>query len=460
MRAAPKRRWFQFNLRTLLGLTATVAIVVGLCVSRWNQAQSQQAFVRDLAGEGLARYDYEVDMEGGLPYEWSYSSESGCQTYLRRWLPKDLYHPVVCVCFWRVDHDKMERHRMLARLRSDLPGLQELTIADDLTTSDVEQIVRVPTLRSLEFQHSNFILSDLSVLARASRLENLEIGLEPRDDGELEPLTRLIRLRRLLIRGTYSSEPSVRLAGPWLAAFPQLVEFDARHIPLDSRAAERLAALPKLQRLSLTWTNMDDSSLAYLGQLTGLEHLDLSGTKITDAGLDHLSRLTNLKELRLNQTKITGLNLSFLAGMKRLEELDLSQTELHSDAMKALCKLPSLHTLHLSLTHIGDAGLLRLGEFRRLKSLDLRDTDVSDHGWSHLTWPPELHSLRLQGTCVTRAALKNLLKCPTLQDLEVEKSQFDAQDVLAFDQARPQGRITLGYPRYTGRRDRLPIGDY
>jgi Leucine-rich repeat (LRR) protein len=403
-----------------------------------------------------------VDMEGGLPYGYqtSWSADSGCQKYLPRWLPKDLYHPVLSVHFWRVDDYKAERHRMLARLRSDLPGLEELTIAGDLTTPDVEQIIRVRTLRSLEFHQNNFEISDLSILARASRLENLAIGLEPRNDDELSPLTRLTKLRRLSIRGPYSDEPSARLAGPWLAAFPQLEEFESLYFPLDSRAAERLAALPRLKRLSLGWTNMDDSALAYLGQLTGLEHLDLSGTQITDAGLDHLSSLTNLKQLRLNQTKITGSNLSFLAGMKHLEELDLSQTELNSDAMNALCQLPSLRELYLSQTHIGDAGLRRLGEFRRLKVLDLRDTDVSDLGWSQLAWPPWLDSLRLQGTCVTQAALTDLLKCPTLQDLEVEESQFDAQDVLVFQQARPAGLITRGYPRYTGRRYPLPIGDY
>lgn len=58
------RRFFRFTLRSMLGLTTVIAVIMGMKV---NQANSQRAAVAwVLKMQGAVVYDYEYDKVGGL----------------------------------------------------------------------------------------------------------------------------------------------------------------------------------------------------------------------------------------------------------------------------------------------------------------------------------------------------------------------------------------------------------
>ncbi|MGI8980066.1 MAG: leucine-rich repeat domain-containing protein [Pirellulaceae bacterium] len=322
MAASPKRHWYQFSLRTLLGLMAAVAVLGGLFSARWNRAQRQAAFVNHLRWSDDAHYDYEVFMDRGptYPVKHSWDDESPYPLFLRQWLSKDFFHSVVCIELWDPSHDAKERLRTLERMRIDLPDLRRLWVYDYATTKDIEQIVRISSLRSLDFTFLDIEGKDISALARATQLEDLSIWTQSLSDDEIRPLMSLTHLSRLSILATQGDQ-SASLAGEWLTSFSRLEDFDAQGLPLDNRAAKHLATLTKLKCLRLEGARVDDAALADLATLTQLEELDLSQTRITDAGLKHLTGLTGLKRLSLNRTAITDLGITHLAGMNRLEAL-------------------------------------------------------------------------------------------------------------------------------------------
>ena len=113
----PRRRWFQYRVRTLLLVTAIVALWLGIYV---NRVQRQRAAVQMIhAAGGQVTYEGEAN---GLLATPPGPKQSGWMT---RILGKDFFCDVIAVTFEGVP----AKDRDLACLK-DLPHLEQLFLFD------------------------------------------------------------------------------------------------------------------------------------------------------------------------------------------------------------------------------------------------------------------------------------------------------------------------------------------
>jgi predicted NACHT family NTPase len=142
------------------------------------------------------------------------------------------------------------------------------------------------------------------------------------------------------------------------------------------RDLEPLSDLVDLQRLDLRGTQVFD--ISPLAGLSNLKILDLSGTDVFD--IAPLAGLSNLQSLDLSGAPVD--DVSALAGLSNLQNLALSWTGVLD--ISPLSHLSSLQSLDLSLTLIVDVS--PLAGLANLRSLDLSGPQLTDVSpLAHLT---------------------------------------------------------------------------
>jgi hypothetical protein len=241
----PKRRWFQFSLRTLLLVTAALAIWLGQVTERVRRqrkaVESLTAIQADIfynanfchddarpLAFSLGQFYYHVTER-----DWQHDDEDEAPRgpkWLQDWIGVDYFRSVIAV-----------------DLRGASPGGE---IAGE-------------------------ILADVSQLRCLEGL-NLD-GVESLTDADLAHLKRLTSLHHLFLKETHITDAGLA----------------------------NLAGLTNLRYLSLAGTKITDAGLSHLQGLARLEVLELSDTGISDAGLKHLRSLKRLKFLYLDGTKVT-----------------------------------------------------------------------------------------------------------------------------------------------------------
>jgi hypothetical protein len=243
--AAPKvnRRWFQFSLRSLLLLTAVLALWLGYITG--NARQQQKAVETLTAMQAEVFYDYDLAAPDDEVFAFSMGAAGKIVTgrywtrytdgephgpkWLRECVGEDYFRSVVAVYF-------------------------ETYQAPQITGEDLRQISALSYLKRLTLDNAQSL-----------------------SDEDFEHLNRLRRLERLYLAET------------------QITDLGMHH----------LSNLTNLQYLSLAKTRITDAGLVCLQGMTHLEMLELSDTGISDAGLKYLRGLTNLKTVYLDGTKVT-----------------------------------------------------------------------------------------------------------------------------------------------------------
>lgn len=279
-----KLRWFQFRLRTLLVITALVALGCGTLGLKWKVQWQRNAFAGKLREELGAQAQFHV--------YWDEVS---------RWSSRP-------------------KHVMF-RIR--FSGVKQIRVSFVRGTLNDEQLARVqPLLGSVEYLdlgHTQVTDHGLKYVGRMTRLTHLELGDTAISDDGTRHFSGLTELKILGLDGTGISGAGI----------------------------EHLSNLTKLEVLSLGATRVGDAALAHLGDLPSVERLCLWHTDVTDSGLTHLARLPRLKTLWLSNTQISDVGIEHLAGLKQLEFLSLEHTGVTDEGVSRLRRaLPNTEILY------------------------------------------------------------------------------------------------------------------
>jgi hypothetical protein len=270
MTAPPKtrRRWLQFSLRSVLILTAVLAVVL---------AWGNRVVTRYNARQRIEELPAKVEIEAG-------------PAWIARWFGTGVgkYFDQVTVI--------------------DLTGCDDSSAPIDIDGRLLPNIGRQAALRKLNLGRMAQVDDRyLAAIAGLGQLEELILDETNVTDDGLRHLSNLRQLRKLSLYAAHRvSDPGLA----HLAALNHLEVLDLSETQAADACGETLAQLGELRRLNLAHTPVGDAVAQRLRGLSQLEYLNLSGTKVTSQGLAHLTELIQLKELYLADTAVddSGLN--------------------------------------------------------------------------------------------------------------------------------------------------------
>lgn len=293
----PRRRWFQFSLRSLLVLVTVFAVWLGLQVNRANRQRRAVEAISAMGGQ--FSYDYQrqpkrpspfpsaaaaLGIADPLPHSYNLKAEPPGPAWLRKLIGA---HYFIAPVRLRINDQRVVDEDGLRYLR-DLSHLEELSLGTF-------------ALRPQDLDH----------LKNLTKLRLLQLGIMLEDDAgqwDFDALSRFRELRVLSASGSY-------LKGSDLA---------------------HLRAATDLRQLFAYRTEINDEGLAHLKGLKNLEMLGLADTAVTDDGLEQLAKLPNLVYLSLNNTALTDVGLEHLAKIRSLRELELYGTRVTADGIEQL----------------------------------------------------------------------------------------------------------------------------
>ncbi len=225
-----------------------------------------------------------------------------------------------------------------------LKELEDLTLADELTDADLENLKAFPKLRSFESrsQHSS---AAIAYLAELPNLRALGLRLGYLNDAGVAQLASMNQLEALTPPESFSSDDIASLA-----ALKNLRTLDLSGSEVSASALERLATLKHLEGLYFSSSELTDAIAPSIAKLTNLRRLDLGNSKVGDATANSLRKLTKLRQLSLRGTGITSAAVPALLELKELRSLDVEKTNLNSDGVLALLALPNLHRYYASVS--------------------------------------------------------------------------------------------------------------
>lgn len=282
----PKRRWFQYSLRSLFLLATVCAVVCGLVVHKLRVDQDRRKIrleFRRLGGD--ARWD--------TAHWWSLDPTVGDFT------PNDYFH---LNRSWKgggiTDTD-------LRQLEPHLRGIKYLFLdGSDVTDESLELLERMPDLRLLYLGSTAVTDVGLHHLAHLPQLEELNLHAAGIPDRDISWLARACTRHDLKTKVVSK---------------------------VTDESLKYIGRLHTVRQLGLGMTDVNGSGLIYLKSLPALEVLNLDSTLVMDKALGHLQSLPRLRVLDLSATCITDAGLEKLHGLKGLESLWLKGTNV-SDA--------------------------------------------------------------------------------------------------------------------------------
>jgi Leucine Rich repeat len=240
------RRRLSFRLRTLLVAVLLIAVGLGWVAAKFRRARIQHdAAIAVVLRHGTVDYGphFRLESWGRLPLQPRVD-----HAWLRKRFGDDLFDTVTKVAFFR---------------------------QPDVTDADMALLDAFPDLDDLHV--SKAPVTDLSRLARLTKLQRLTLSEVPIADADLAAISRLPSLTDLSLNGTRISDEGLAILG----------------------------RMSQLRLLDLGWTKITDAGMAHLAGLKRLEWLQLDCTEITDAGLAHLRGLKGLKHLWIAATRVT-----------------------------------------------------------------------------------------------------------------------------------------------------------
>ena len=327
----PKRRWFQYSLRTFLVAITVLAVWLGVKI---NAARRQhEAVTAILKAGGSIAYSYQATTDPDGLIKIDPHASPHVPSWLRNWLGDDFLFEVVEASF-------------LGNGRT-IPARPIV-----ITESDLSQLAKLPGLRSVTFGNVNIAASD----THPQRLL---------DDSDLTVLRNLSRLENL---GVFPAE-------------------------VHGNGLANITRSNGLKSLLLIDTPIDDLAIGHISKLTNLQYLWLRNTRISDRGLENLRSMPSLEYLNLDKNSINGTGLRFL-NSPNLETIYLRQTLVDGQGLAVISKFPSLWALTLSgCEHLDGPGLAQLEKSQNLERLELNLTNLSDADLPYLTRLKQLKNL-------------------------------------------------------------------
>jgi hypothetical protein len=233
----PKRRWYQYRLRTLMIFVTLVAVGMSWFAVRMQRVRRQKEAVEA------------IDKLGGAWIEYKYEFY-GSPKWLRKWLGNDFFKDVATIHVHKSEHISS-----ILEHCNEFHDLEEFQIEiDEITDGDLKRISEYKNLRRLEIGHGEKItrvglryLNELKEL-RYLRLEILILG-----DDDLEQLQDLPNLKELIL------------------------DFVSHSV--TAKGMRHLAKFPRLRKLYLCETNITDEEVNIMRKMNptlkiGLTYLE------------------------------------------------------------------------------------------------------------------------------------------------------------------------------------------
>ena len=299
--AKPRRRWYQFTLRTAIVWMVLFSLLLGSFAWWRDRAERQRKVVEEMRDLG-ATVDYRFfslrkrDEENEAEYASLYDAEEEfflCK-FLRDTFGDDFVYGVGEV---RFSNSAYER-----------------PISPERTSSLLSHLPRFPHLKELRLEGNAFTGADLAKLPCLDSLERLVVFTRPNGpsglltNSDVAPLREAIRLKWLMLPRQPIGDSGVAQ----LTGLRELVELDLSGTSITDGCFESLRHLPKLRSLDLSDTKITGEGFRTSKLPTSLSELDLSNTQVSDSALEDLV-LPNLTDVWLHDTKVTA------EGKKRLQ---------------------------------------------------------------------------------------------------------------------------------------------
>lgn len=395
----PRRRWFQFSLRSLLVMMLVLGCGLGWLMSIYRRHQAAWEPIRVIQS-----------VQGGRTQIQFGPWRKPTSTWFERALgfgDPDQPHTILLL---PANNDQMKVLRQFPELVvlhlqfrpfdtndhfQDFvapPKLRAIHLESDiLSERDAICLQKIPTLQSLGLSsrpgmaNANPVgpKSNFGPLASAPALRTLSFFGFDFQPGDLTSLSHQQTLEQLTIStcGGITDQDLMSVSD-----FPNLFRLSLTYCPVDGTGLQPfLEGAPKLELLELSFSRITDDGLAVICYKDrNLRSLVLASTLITDAGRDHwvnlislraidlsntsvsdltakeLSRLPQLSWLTLKGTQVTDLGVVELANLPKLENLNLDQTAVTGECLRAFTDHPSLKELRISIALAGSPGLIAL----------------------------------------------------------------------------------------------------
>jgi Leucine-rich repeat (LRR) protein len=482
----PRRRWWQFSLRTLLVGMVGLSMVLALFAFQLQRARRQAAAAENIRKLGFV-VEYTYRYEPGKPQLVENPvAESPISWPLVALLGTDFFHDVVD-CHPPLQEQpptSIEDVRRFWQAIEKLPKLRRIQLPnnrgnwiDGRTTT--EALRNHHQLQSLLLRNGNLSGEDLQPLAGLERLEGLDVSRNRIDDAGGKYLAAMRKLKQLDLAYNQIGEEGARELAKsrsitWLnlnnnrltvasvthlAQMTQLehLEVDARvnndvlialsklsnleYLGVGSGGSDRglreICRLDKLRSLSIGGEGFTDAGVAHLVKLTELTDLSIGGKGITDEGLAAIGKLHKLERLGLSGS-FTDEGLAKLASLTELRSLGIQRAPIDGTAFAKLTGLTRLEQLSLSECRVNEAGLTCILQMPRLRNLMVSSSTITGHDLGGVKWPPGagFHQIILDSSELDDEGLMALGKI-TCSHLVISGSKVTAEGVKRFRKANP-----------------------
>ncbi|MCX7424590.1 MAG: hypothetical protein NTW96_03015 [Planctomycetia bacterium] len=396
-----RRLRFRYTIRSLLVLTAIIALWLGHVTNRARRQREAVAALVEVGAE--VRYDWQSFQnrdEGPSGPRW-----------LRELIGDEYFQDVVSVRYHGVPETVSDVESAGTRPPDDPFALDPGERRRDPSEEELKWLSALPKLRSLDLDQcgrlpagfwksvpnltsfnvygdSDNLLSDtdLEGIGALRRLEHLAIIGSSISDSSLAEIARLKTLEYLCVMSQEGTDEGIAQLG-------QLPRLRTLRLSGTQVKGPGLANLESLEDLNLDGTAIDDAGMAYLRPLRQLSRLDLSHTAVTGRGLRELRHLPNLSILRLSGPAITDLAMCELEGLSNLDRLELGSVKVSGQGIAELGRLPKLSHLRLFNEDINDEDLRQFEKLKSVQSLELLCPLVTRTGLLHLKKMPKLRSV-------------------------------------------------------------------
>lgn len=294
----PRRRWFQFSLRTLLIFSALISFAAAWYGNHYLRIKKRDTAVKNLQSLGCkVIFDYELTE---ADHDYFPGIKCDPEPLYTRWLFGEHANAKVKWVWINSDANilrggsKDEDFRWLA----DFPALELVTNEDkNIPPKTVERIVKyAPRLRAYYSWNASVDDHDMEQIGKLTDLTLLKVQAKNVTEKGYNHLSKLKKLQRLeFINGAITNNTLQKIG-----ELPELRELQLYACQFVNTDFRHLNDLKILSGLRLSDTNTTDHTVSQIAlALPHLSWLHLDGTSITEASLHELTKFSNLKAVSL-----------------------------------------------------------------------------------------------------------------------------------------------------------------
>jgi uncharacterized protein YjbI with pentapeptide repeats len=298
---------------------------------------------------------------------------------------------------------------------SGLMSLSEINLAGTAVRGDgLAHLKSVTNLTILELPDSPLTVKQVSPLSGLKGLVRFRAQL-PRTDAAIKFLSGLPNLKEVDLRGFDLTNRRLSL----IAKISGLERLEIKSRLVGDRGLANLKGLKHLTELRILESSASDEGLQSIGAITSLKSLELNGQRFTDAGLVHLRELTELEKLKIENTGLTDRGMVYLRQFGKLIELELRNADISDKGLPALAELKEIEFIDLSGTKVTDEGLKNFTSLVELRKLNLEGCTITGRGFAALKKLPQLARLHLARCKVSDEGLNGISQVDNLAQLDL-----------------------------------------